>query len=266
MPKSPSTPKSGTSRVQAYDPFYCTQSSANILDSSSPALAPVTPLVLPPKKAVRSDPKTAGQLKTIEEDEDKDDAAKEKEIDKLVKILEKDSKYVEWKEKAQYMRDHFKVRAESEEVRAKMGVAYKKWSVSGESGLMSPEHFLQVKFLLEKFNEHFCSLDEELFSPFFKFTEHDLEVHSMVSPALFDVWAAFASDNYRSAVDDWAKQNGKDFKRYMIYLLRHFVDDGTKALERACLEYQSFAFDFKDVAATFVEYHKALRNLEQIRG
>ena len=59
--------------------------------------------MLPPKKAVRSDPKTAGQVKTIEEDEDKDDAAKEKDIDKLAKILEKDLKYVEWKEKAQYI-------------------------------------------------------------------------------------------------------------------------------------------------------------------
>ena len=66
-----------------------------------------------------------------------------------------------------------------------------------------------VSLWLENFNEHFSALDEDLFPPFFRFTEHDLEVHSQVSPALFDVWAAFASEGYRSAVDEWSKQNGK---------------------------------------------------------
>ena len=126
MPKSPSTPKSGVSKVAVYDPFFCTQSSANILDSSSPALAPVTPLVLPPVKAVQTDPATAALHKAVLEDDSLDAKAKETKVKELVKILEKKQEYIDWKDQGKFMKDSFRVRNEAEEVRAKMGVAYKK--------------------------------------------------------------------------------------------------------------------------------------------
>ena len=107
-----------------------------------------------------------------------------------------------------------------------MGVGYKKWSITGASGLKSPEHFAEIKFLLKKLYEHLHDMEDDLFDPIFDFTDHAAEVHSAALPAVWDVWASFASSDYRTELDDWQQHNGKDFKKYAIMVCRTFVEGG----------------------------------------
>ena len=134
MSSSPSTPPSGgttTTGVSTYDPFFLTQKSTNLLASSSPALAPTTPLLENLEVAILKDPLTSANAAGIATAPDK------KTRDQIEKALVKqlrDSDYSKWvfqEEKRKYLREQFKVRTESDEVRAKMGVAYKKWSITG---------------------------------------------------------------------------------------------------------------------------------------
>ena len=254
-----------TSRVTTYDPFFCTQTSTNLLESSAPALAPKTPLLEPPEVAIFYEPRTQEAAAALK------DAAGERERLASERALKKsltdnDSRYVFQDEKAKFLRNHFKVRVESDEVRAKMGVTYKKWSISGEEGLKSPQHFSEIKFLLKKLYEHLHDMQAELFDPIFAFSDHSVEVHSQALPLVWDLWASFASGDYRTEIDDWQLNNGKDFKMYAIMICRMFIDDGESSLERARREYDSFKFDFSDVARTFVLFRRSFSNLQLIRG